>query len=31
MSEVFAFRLLDALDDSSPYVRNHDGQHVIPS
>jgi hypothetical protein len=26
MSEVYAIRLLDALDSDGPYVRNHDGK-----
>ncbi|MFE2539360.1 NUDIX hydrolase [Actinacidiphila glaucinigra] len=29
MSEVFAVRLLDALDESTPHVRSHDGKHLI--
>ncbi|WP_405666245.1 NUDIX hydrolase [Streptomyces sp. NBC_00055] len=31
MSEVFAVRLLDALDAEAPYVRSHDGRHLIPA
>ncbi|MFI6000759.1 NUDIX hydrolase [Streptomyces sp. NPDC051366] len=29
MSEVYAIRLLDALDDSGPHVRSHDGQRLL--
>ncbi|MGV9645648.1 hypothetical protein [Streptomyces sp. NPDC003514] len=29
MSEVFAIRLLDALDGNGPHVRSHDGRHLI--
>lgn len=29
MSEVFAIRLLDALDDEGPHVRSHDGRQLI--
>ncbi len=29
MSEVFAIRLLDALDDAGPHVRSHDGKHLV--
>ncbi|MGV9238562.1 NUDIX hydrolase [Streptomyces nigra] len=29
MSEVFAVRLLDALDGDGPYVRSHDGTHLL--
>ncbi|MBB4933755.1 ADP-ribose pyrophosphatase YjhB (NUDIX family) [Lipingzhangella halophila] len=28
MSEVYAIRLLDALDSNGPYVRTHDGRHL---
>ncbi|MDX2644345.1 NUDIX domain-containing protein [Streptomyces sp. PA03-1a] len=28
MSEVFAVRLLDALDGNGPHVRSHDGRHL---
>ncbi len=28
MSEVFAVRLLDALDGDGPHVRSHDGKHL---
>ncbi|MFD8805935.1 NUDIX hydrolase [Streptomyces sp. NPDC059597] len=31
MSEVFAVRLLDALDGDGPHVRSHDGKRVIPA
>ncbi|MGI5250085.1 NUDIX hydrolase [Actinacidiphila glaucinigra] len=30
MSEVFAVRLLDALDSAGPHVRSHDGRHLTP-
>lgn len=29
MSEVFAIRLLDALDEAGPHVRSHDGRHLL--
>lgn len=29
MSEAFAIRLLDALDNDGPHVRSHDGQRVL--
>ncbi len=29
MAEVYAIRLLDALDDKRPHVRSHDGRHLI--
>ncbi|MFJ6759518.1 NUDIX hydrolase [Streptomyces sp. NPDC091273] len=29
MSEVFAIRLLDALDEDGPHVRSHDGKHLV--
>ncbi|WP_149548507.1 NUDIX domain-containing protein [Streptomyces marokkonensis] len=29
MTEVFAVRLLDALDGNGPHVRSHDGKHLI--
>jgi 8-oxo-dGTP diphosphatase len=29
MAEAFAIRLLDALNDGGPYVRIHDGEHLI--
>ncbi|MFF0778702.1 NUDIX hydrolase [Streptomyces sp. NPDC003720] len=29
MSEVFAVRLLDALDSDGPHVRSHDGKHLL--
>ncbi|WP_030720973.1 NUDIX hydrolase [Streptomyces sp. NRRL S-237] len=29
MSEVFAIRLLDALDADGPHVRSHDGKHLV--
>ncbi|WP_234376286.1 NUDIX hydrolase [Streptomyces sp. CB01201] len=29
MAEVFAIRLLDALDGNGPHVRNHDGKSLI--
>ncbi|MET7383264.1 NUDIX domain-containing protein [Streptomyces sp. NPDC005526] len=28
MAEVFAIRLLDALDGNGPHVRSHDGKHL---
>lgn len=31
MSEVYAVRLLDALDDNGPHVRSHDGKHLTPA
>lgn len=31
MSEVYAIRLLDALDEAGPHVRGHDGKHLIPA
>ncbi|MET9734195.1 hypothetical protein ABZZ79_27180 [Streptomyces sp. NPDC006458] len=31
MSEVFAVRLLDALDGNGPQVRSHDGKRLIPA
>ncbi|WP_256113051.1 NUDIX hydrolase [Streptomyces coelicoflavus] len=31
MAEVYAIRLLDALDGNGPHVRNHDGKHLIPA
>ncbi|MGV9320384.1 NUDIX hydrolase [Streptomyces sp. NPDC003660] len=31
MSEVFAVRLLDALDGNGPHVRSHDGKRLIPT
>ncbi|NUK36403.1 NUDIX domain-containing protein [Streptomyces lunaelactis] len=31
MSEVYAVRLLDALDEDGPHVRSHDGQRLIPA
>ncbi|MGW1869776.1 NUDIX hydrolase [Streptomyces mauvecolor] len=31
MTEVYAIRLLDALDGSGPHVRSHDGRHLIPA
>ncbi|MFD0340392.1 NUDIX hydrolase [Streptomyces sp. NPDC127117] len=31
MSEVYAIRLLDALDGAGPHVRSHDGKHLIPA
>ncbi|WP_419997794.1 NUDIX hydrolase [Streptomyces boninensis] len=31
MGEVYAVRLLDALEDDGPYVRNHDGRKLLPS
>ncbi|MEU9653431.1 NUDIX domain-containing protein [Streptomyces sp. NPDC048110] len=30
MAEVYAIRLLDALDGNGPHVRSHDGKHLIP-
>ncbi|MET9809768.1 MULTISPECIES: NUDIX hydrolase [Streptomyces] len=30
MSEVYAIRLLDALDGNGPHVRSHDGKHLTP-
>ncbi|GLX18503.1 NUDIX hydrolase [Streptomyces lavendulae subsp. lavendulae] len=29
MSEVYAIRLLDALDDTGPHVRSHDGRQLL--
>ncbi|MFF4370460.1 NUDIX hydrolase [Streptomyces sp. NPDC001594] len=29
MSEVYAVRLLDALDGNGPHVRSHDGRHLL--
>lgn len=29
MAEVFAIRLLDALDTNGPHVRSHDGKRLI--
>ncbi|WP_404952409.1 hypothetical protein [Streptomyces sp. ARC12] len=29
MSEVYAIRLLDALDEAGPHVRSHDGNHLL--
>ncbi|KOU84765.1 MULTISPECIES: NUDIX hydrolase [unclassified Streptomyces] len=29
MSEVYAIRLLDALDEAGPHVRSHDGQQLL--
>lgn len=29
MSEVYAVRLLDALDDGGPHVRSHDGRQLL--
>ncbi|MFF8291437.1 NUDIX hydrolase [Streptomyces sp. NPDC016309] len=31
MSEVYAVRLLDALDGNGPHVRSHDGRHLLPA
>ncbi len=31
MSEVYAIRLLDALDEAGPHVRCHDGKHLLPA
>ncbi|TQK45183.1 ADP-ribose pyrophosphatase YjhB (NUDIX family) [Streptomyces sp. SLBN-118] len=31
MSEVYAVRLLDALDRKGPHVRSHDGRRLIPA
>ncbi|MET9404634.1 NUDIX domain-containing protein [Streptomyces sp. NPDC002935] len=31
MSEVFAIRVLDALNGNGPEVRSHDGQRLIPA
>ncbi|MFB6825119.1 NUDIX hydrolase [Streptomyces virginiae] len=31
MSEVYAIRLLDALDEAGPHVRSHDGRHLVTS
>ncbi|WTH10544.1 NUDIX domain-containing protein [Streptomyces sp. NBC_01578] len=31
MSEVYAIRLLDALDGAGPHVRSHDSKHLITS
>ncbi|MFD9241177.1 NUDIX hydrolase [Streptomyces sp. NPDC059556] len=29
MKEVYAIRLLDALDEAGPHVRSHDGRHLL--
>ncbi|MEU9705287.1 NUDIX domain-containing protein [Streptomyces sp. NPDC047981] len=29
MTEVYAIRLLDALDNAGPHVRSHDGRHLL--
>ncbi|MFE5713257.1 NUDIX hydrolase [Streptomyces sp. NPDC056501] len=29
MTEVYAIRLLDALDEAGPHVRSHDGRHLL--
>ncbi len=29
MAEVYAIRLLDALDDKGPHVRSNDGRHLL--
>ncbi|MEU0403331.1 NUDIX domain-containing protein [Streptomyces sp. NPDC006197] len=29
MAEVYAIRLLDALDENGPHVRSHDGRHLL--
>ncbi|MEU4277637.1 NUDIX domain-containing protein [Streptomyces tanashiensis] len=31
MTEVYAIRLLDALDEAGPHVRSHDGRHLADS
>ncbi|MEZ7159891.1 NUDIX hydrolase [Streptomyces sp. MAD19A] len=31
MAEVYAIRLLDALDGNGPHVRSHDGKQLIPA
>ncbi|MGW1112297.1 NUDIX domain-containing protein [Streptomyces albidoflavus] len=31
MAEVYAIRLLDALDGAGPHLRSHDGKHLIPA
>ncbi|MGW6907970.1 NUDIX hydrolase [Streptomyces sp. NPDC054940] len=31
MAEVYAIRLLDALDGGGPHVRSHDGRRLIPA
>lgn len=31
MSEVYAIRLLDALDGAGPHVRTHDGRQLVTS
>ncbi|MEU9083019.1 NUDIX domain-containing protein [Streptomyces sp. NPDC048357] len=31
MTEVYAVRVLDALDSSAPHVRSHDGRHLLES
>ncbi|MFE6072118.1 NUDIX hydrolase [Streptomyces sp. NPDC056525] len=31
MAEVYAIRLLDALDEAGPHVRSHDGRHLAGS
>lgn len=29
MAEVYAIRLLDALDGAGPHVRSHDGRRLV--
>ncbi|MFB8764848.1 NUDIX hydrolase [Nocardiopsis alba] len=31
MSEVYAIRLLDALDPNGPHIRSHDGERLAPA
>ncbi|MFE1140066.1 NUDIX hydrolase [Streptomyces rochei] len=31
MAEVYAIRLLDALDGAGPHTRSHNGNHLIPA
>ncbi|MFE9121700.1 NUDIX domain-containing protein [Streptomyces sp. NPDC007172] len=31
MSEIYAIRLLDALDGAGPHVRSHDGKRLTPA
>ncbi|MFE0981586.1 NUDIX hydrolase [Streptomyces rochei] len=31
MAEVYAIRLLDALDGTGPHTRSHNGKHLIPA
>ncbi|MCX5178367.1 NUDIX hydrolase [Streptomyces virginiae] len=31
MAEVYAIRVMDAMDASAPHVRSHDGRHLLES